>query len=286
MIDYEAQEVWFGKIYKGKAIEDESERAKKRQKIVRLSNERLVDIEEVLQGAFRQHNVSNEMIREEVVDVGTHITFPPLYFKKIFNPSPIDFECKIRINPCPEREEHYSKIWTIIGSNSRQSSEKMRRFFNGHVTQPGEATEAVIKEIIVKAEGDLSLDDIKYPITMKNVGSSSIDSSHPVFRLFETNDENEAKSILKNEEVNAITKDLLFLLGETDIDELTFERMQGMNIHWDHMKYFDKSGEHRFIYGIKAEDHICQVAGFTNLGDHKDMHDFFKPTVLEFTYAL
>ena len=130
MIDYEAQEVWFGKIYRGKVIENEGERTKKRQKIVRLSNERLVDIEEAVQGEFKQHNISSKMTRE-VVDVGTHIIFPPLHFEKTFNPTPISFECKIRINPCPEREEHYSKIWTVIGSNSRQSSEKIRRFFNG-----------------------------------------------------------------------------------------------------------------------------------------------------------
>ncbi len=285
MIEYEAQEVWFGRIYKGKTIGSEKERNEKRKNIVTISNDRLADIEVAVKGKFEPHMILNKRVCK-VVDAGTHIVFPPLYFEKTFNPSPIDFECKIRINPCPEREEHYSKIWTVIGSNSKQSSKKIRKFFNGYVTQPGEDTEEIIKEIIVRAEGDLSPEEIKYPITIKNIGSKKIDSNHPVFRLFETDDVSEAKTILRNEDVRTITKDLLYLLGENDIEELTFERMQAMDIHWDQMKCFDSSGEHRFVYGIKAEDHTCQVAGFTNLSEHKSMHDFFQPTVLEFIYAL
>jgi len=286
VMKYEVQELWYGMAYREKGKDGSKKERADIDRIINSCNEHLSEIYEIVDGEFRPYFFADRII-DKATYVGTHIIFPLLVFEKEFNLARVEFECRIRINPCPERKQHYGKIWTIIGAKSTQQSGKLNSFFNSTIRY-AEDIEKAIRNIVYEAENSnngLSA-YTEYPIVIKNIGSSEIDSEHGIFRLIETDREEEADHLLNQTEVRNILRDILVLHGKNGSREPSLKDLQESGIRWKSMKSYNQMGERNFIYGCNPSDECYQIAGFSNVGEIAHLHNFFRQTVLQMINAL
>ena len=277
MVEYEAQELWYGQAFLGTKGGDLRE-------CEQITEDLLLQIKRRLKG----HKYSPyRSAREEFSDVH-YLKLHPFTFEKKLSSSRVSLDCRIRINRCSPNEHYATKIWVIIGANSKQDSQGLQEIFKS-IEQEAEVIRKIIEKNIRSQTSVLSSNQekiVSYPIKVRNIGNSRICSEDGIFRLFETDEEKEAVELLKRSEIRDVVRDLLILHGKDVSQELSTERLKAMGILWRLMKNYSHLGETNFIYGCDFQDNYAQITGFSNVGQSKDLHTLFRPKILQIVYGL
>ena len=277
MVEYTAVDLWYGQAYKPKSFPTSEKLEEMLGRIVKLRDTRLRTIEEIVGGEFQPSMQPDEYF--------SPADFPPLTFKKYLDGSEVRFKCGIYFTLFSQKQQKakYNMIWVTIGANSRQSSEGLKDFFDSMEEYAKDIWEVIKGGLYsIGVMSDKSIEH-QYPITIRNIGNNEIRSEDGVFRSFETKNEEEANNLLKIPEVRAIVSDLLTLNGKSINQEFSIGQLKTIGINWQLVSY---PGNINFIYGSDFQKNYAQIAGFSNVKLHKDLHHFFRLKVPDIQYGL
>jgi len=284
MVEYEAQELWYGQAFLGTKTGDVDHHRECHESAVRLRNAALDKILTKVKGcrlSKRDAFVPEGRARGEV-------RFPLLILDRRLGASQVLFECRVRLNLCSPNEHWCVKTWVIIGTDSRQDSNRVGEVFQS-MERDAEDIAEVVETGILNQTDILSTNQAgttSYPITIRNVGKNGKGSGADVFRLFETDEQEEAARLWEKQETRDIVSDLLKLNDKSVNHGLTIERLKAMGILWRLMTNYSHLGEAKFVYGCNFQDKYARIAGFSNVGQLKTLHALFRPKVLQIIYGL
>jgi hypothetical protein len=284
MVEYEAQELWYGQAFVGTKTGNPSEHKKCHENALRLRDEAVNEILAKVKGCHLSRRDTS------ATEGGTRgeVSFPPLILEKQLASSKVSFDCRIHINLCSPNEHWCVKTWVIIGADSKQNSDRLKEFFES-MERDAEVIAKVIEKDILNQTNILLINRggiTSYPIRIRNVGKNGKGSGKDVFRLFETDEEEEAIELLKKQETRDIVSDLLKLNDKSVNHGLSIERLKAVGILWRLMKNYSHLGETNFVYGCNFQDNYARIAGFSNVGHVKTLHTLFRPKVLQIIYGL
>jgi hypothetical protein len=265
-MEYNAHELWCGKVYPSLNIKKRKERLIYTKKLIDLFQKNLGKIKDSIGGIQLKEN-------RIVENRGTHISFPRFEFRI----GEANINCRIRVNPCwfyPERGIiHYSKFFVILGSNYIQNSKSLKSFFFS-LTEKAKFLQDKIKEIVdqIREEG---LEKCDCEIFVKNVGVP-ISSENNIF----SSKVMEVRMALEEEKFQEIIRDILCLHYNEEINN-PLERLRESNIHWRIIRC-----NPQLIYGVEADkgNNIAKFTGFAGLdknGEFEILHSLFKSRIIQ-----
>jgi hypothetical protein len=284
MAGYETQELWYGLSFIGTETGKSDEGEKRRKDVRKLKTGILSALLAEVDGCRRapsdpsatEHGNTNE------------VRLPLLIIEREMGSSEVFLECRVRINLCSPNGHYCTKIWVIIGSDNGQDSRGLQEFF-GSIEEVAASIMKVIERVIRQETTILSSTQgeiTAYPITIRNVGGNGKGPMKDVFRLFETDEEEEAATLLEGQETRDVVNDLLELNDKPVDQKLSIEQMKAMGILWRLMKNYSHLGATNFVYACDFRHDYARIAGFSDVDRLDDLHMLFRPKVRQIMYGL
>lgn len=276
MIEYNAHELWMGEVYPPLTIEKE-ERHNKSQDLLRLCKEKLDKI-----------NHEGEPLNEKnsfIKNWPTHISLPLLFFKI----GEMVITCKIRFNPCwsyPERgnHKHHSKVFVILGSNNKCSSNNLSSQFKV-LTDLAESLHGIIRQEILTQIHENEQLASEYKVIAKNVGIPLSDKNDMVDLFGGSNDVEKLKRLLEDDRPKNLVRNILRLHNGKKVEGNIIDMLKSRDIYWRVIRCNPS-----LVYGMEIQDNnvakFTGFAGFVEKGTFEILHSLFKPIIIRIINSL
>ncbi len=283
-MQYSSPQFWQCNLYKWIELKDRYRIHEKRNEIIEsivvACNDKLSDIETIVDGKFSGSDIEKKADNEDRISKRIAFNIPYIKFPKLeFEKSGVNFNVSLRINPCisyPEEENHYSKIWVIAETEQKELENiEVKEIFSSFAPSAKRLAETVRDLYIDK--GGIPECRSQYSIKAYNVGTSKLENDKTSI-LF-SNKEGEARQVLENDLTASVITDLLSINYKKDVES---PEQLISTLDWQVAKANGTS----LLYGARFMPEETVISGFANTGNSEKMHALFRPVAIRLANIL